>query len=118
MTRSPQIGSIAPTTPVRTEIRFRLRRTSQATVRNLLLERRGWNVGRIWRRKSWSRTVRCLKPCRTRGAGPALAGSIFFTSLFLLEQVNERIFAAVFELSGIEMTRLGVDDGEIEYLLR
>jgi hypothetical protein len=46
----------------------------------------------------------------------SLGGLNLFTSLFLLEQVNERILAAVFELSWIKMTRLGVDDvsGEIE----
>jgi hypothetical protein len=35
----------------------------------------------------------------------SLGGLNLFTSLFLLKQVNERILAAVFELSGIEMTR-------------
>jgi hypothetical protein len=36
----------------------------------------------------------------------SLGGLNLFTSLFLLEQVNERIFAAVFELSGIKIPDL------------
>ena len=48
-----------------------------------------------------------------------LGGLNLFTSLFLLEEVNEGILVAVFELCGIEVTGFGVDDvsSKIKHLL-